>query len=181
MLRLGESRPRCYGKRRLPGANGVPFPTVLPFSTLVLLRRTSRTVYATVAAITMRSCDQNNGVPSSNSSDPTPLYTTSKSNLNRTQLEKLNEFARLLYSYRKLSNFVIHLQQNFYSDFDEILTKHTLSINRRAMLEIWYSNLVIVTIKRRICDALKKIFNAKLKGEIMRIVVPIFFIFSCHA
>ena len=47
------------------------------------------------------------------------------------------------------------------------------------MLELLHLNLVIVTIKRRICDALKKIFNVKLKREIMRTVVPIFFIFSC--
>lgn len=49
------------------------------------------------------------------------------------------------------------------------------------MLQLLYLNLVIVTIKRRICDALNKIFKGKFKEEIMRTVVPIFFIFSCHA
>lgn len=48
------------------------------------------------------------------------------------------------------------------------------------MLQLLYLNLAIVTIKRRICDALNKIFKGKFK-EIMRTVVPIFFIFSCHA
>lgn len=125
MLRLGESRPRCYGKRRLPGANGVPFPTVLPFSTLMLLRRTSRTVYATVAAITMRSCDQNNGVPSSNSSDRSnsALYHIQvQLKLNSTwKIKRIRKTPLLLSETFQLRHTLsTEFLQRFWWNFDEV-------------------------------------------------------------